>query len=159
MYTWIFDSKIGPLTLQSADGESVRTLHFGRRTEEEGMLFRSDDLPPVMREACRQVLEYLDGKRRIFDVPLQPAGTPFQLKVWQALQSIPYGEVRTYGQIAAAIGCPKASRAVGMANHCNPLPLFIPCHRVIGSDGRLTGFAGGLEIKEKLLRLEGFLLC
>lgn len=89
-----------------------------------------------------------------FDLPYQPSGTAFQLKIWQLLCRIPYGETRTYGQVAAWAGNPKASRAVGMANHRNPLPVFIPCHRVIGGNGKLVGYGGGLEIKQKLLLLE-----
>ena len=91
---------------------------------------------------------------RVFTVPLNPRGTPFQLRCWQALLEIPYGETRTYGWQAAMIGSPKACRAVGMGNHRNPLPILIPCHRVAGADGKLTGYAGGLNIKEKLLHIE-----
>ncbi len=97
---------------------------------------------------------YFNGTRTSFDLPLCPRGTDFQEAVWQALTAIPYGETRTYAQIAAQIGKPKACRAVGMANHHNPLPILIPCHRVIGANGRLTGYAGGLEIKKFLLDLE-----
>jgi methylated-DNA-[protein]-cysteine S-methyltransferase len=110
---------------------------------------------PLLEEGRRQLLEYLAGERQIFDLPLAPAGTPFQRAVWQALQTIPYGQTRSYGDIARQIGRPKAFRAVGMANHENPIPIFIPCHRVVGSDGSLTGYAGGLELKKALLGLEG----
>ena len=95
------------------------------------------------------------GERRDFDVPIRLEGTDFQLLVWNTLRTIPYGETRTYAQIAARIGRPKAVRAVGGANHNNPLPLLVPCHRVVGTDGRLVGFGGGLEIKRRLLELEG----
>ena len=95
--------------------------------------------------------------RREFTIPLEPAGTPFQKQVWEALRTIPYGETRTYGQIAVQIGRPKASRAVGMGNHKNPIAILIPCHRVIGADGSLTGYGGGLDIKEFLLKREGIL--
>lgn len=109
---------------------------------------------PLLREAARQLNEYFAGRRRVFDLPLRPAGTPFQQKVWQALQTIPYGQTRSYQEIAGQIGNLKACRAVGYANHNNPIAIIIPCHRVIGKSGRLTGYAGGLELKERLLRLE-----
>lgn len=112
---------------------------------------------PLLEEGRRQLLEYLAGERQEFTLPLAPAGTPFQRAVWQALQTIPYGQTRSYGDIARQIGRPKAFRAVGMANHENPIPIFIPCHRVVGSDGSLTGYAGGLELKKALLGLEGSL--
>ena len=111
--------------------------------------------PPVLAEARRQVLEYLAGARRSFDLPLDPRGTSFQRRVWAALTAIPWGETRTYAQIAAAVGSPRAVRAVGQANHRNPIPILIPCHRVVGADGTLTGYGGGLELKRKLLELEG----
>ena len=108
---------------------------------------------PVLAEARR--LEYLAGARRSFDLPLDPRGTSFQRRVWAALTAIPWGETRTYAQIAAAVGSPRAVRAVGQANHRNPIPILIPCHRVVGADGTLTGYGGGLELKRKLLELEG----
>lgn len=110
---------------------------------------------PLLLEAKRQLEEYFAGLRAGFSLPLNPQGTAFQKKVWQQLEAIPYGQTRTYGQIAAAVGQPTASRAVGGANHNNPIAIVIPCHRVIGANGKLTGYAGGLDIKEKLLRLEG----
>ena len=110
---------------------------------------------PLLDAAEAQLREYFAGTRRTFDLPLAPRGTAFQQRVWAALRAIPYGETRTYGELAAAIGSPSASRAVGMANHHNPIPIVIPCHRVIGANGTLTGYAGGLEIKRKLLALEG----
>ncbi len=105
-------------------------------------------------EAIRQLEAYFAGERREFDLPLLPQGTPFQLKVWARLREIPYGETISYGELAARLGNPKASRAVGMANGRNPLPIVVPCHRVIGSSGKLTGFGGGLPTKEALLGLE-----
>ena len=101
-----------------------------------------------------ELAAYFAGARRVFTVPLDPAGTPFQRRVWEALRSIPYGKTASYGAIAAQIGNPRAARAVGMANHCNPIPILIPCHRVVGAGGELTGYAGGLEIKRRLLELE-----
>lgn len=112
---------------------------------------------PVLAAGERQLSEYLAGRRQVFDLPLRPAGTPFQRRVWAALTAIPWGETRTYGQIARAIGAPNAARAVGQANHRNPIPIFIPCHRVIGAGGALTGYGGGLELKRILLELEGIL--
>lgn len=106
---------------------------------------------PVLDEACRQLSAWFAGERRAFDLPLGPEGTPFQRAVWRALRDIPYGETRSYGQIAAAIGRPAAVRAVGAANGQNPLALIVPCHRVIGASGALTGYAGGLERKRWLL--------
>ncbi len=102
----------------------------------------------------KQLDEYFQGRRKIFDIPLNPKGTEFQMRVWKALLKIPYGKTVTYKKLAGIIGSEKAYRAVGMANNKNPVPIIIPCHRVIGSDGSLTGYAGGLEIKRKLLLLE-----
>jgi len=109
---------------------------------------------PLIRKAAAQLDEYFKGKRKTFDLPLALHGTAFQTRVWEALQNIPYGQTVSYGQIAAAAGNPKACRAAGMANNRNPVTIIIPCHRVIGSDGSLTGYAGGLELKQKLLLLE-----
>lgn len=109
---------------------------------------------PLLKRAGEQLVAYFAGKRKIFDLPLAPKGTEFQQNVWKALQEIPYGETRSYGDIAKRIGNPKAYRAVGMSNNKNPLPIFIPCHRVIGTNGKLVGYAGGLDIKEHLLKLE-----
>jgi len=109
---------------------------------------------PVIKKASKQLEEYFNGKRRTFDLPITLHGTDFQIKVWKALQTIPYGETRSYGQLAALIENPKASRAVGMANNKNPISIIIPCHRVIGHNGSLVGYAGGLNIKQKLIDLE-----
>lgn len=109
---------------------------------------------PLLKEAKAQLDAYFAGRLKAFDLPLAPAGTEFQMKVWNALCDIPYGETITYGQLAGRIGNANASRAVGMANSRNPLPVFIPCHRVVGAGGKLTGYTGGLDIKEKLLQLE-----
>lgn len=114
---------------------------------------------PLLRAARTQLLEYLSGARRSFDLPLDPAGTAFQRSVWEALRAIPYGQTRTYGEMAAAVGRPRAVRAVGQANHVNPLPIFIPCHRVVGKNGALTGYAGGLDLKGALLALESGKEC
>ena len=110
---------------------------------------------PLTAQAARELEEYFDRRRCAFTVPLSPHGTEFQLAVWRALRDIPYGQTRTYGEIAAAMDRPRAARAVGMANHDNPLLILTPCHRVVGKDGALTGFACGLEVKRRLLELEG----
>lgn len=108
----------------------------------------------VIKETYRQLSEYFAGKRDSFDIPIKTQGTDFQEKVWNALKQIPYGETRSYKDIAIAIGKPKAMRAVGMANNRNPIMIVIPCHRVIGANGQLIGYGGGLDVKEKLLTLE-----
>ena len=113
---------------------------------------------PLLREAERQLKAYFAGKLRVFDLPVSASGTPFQQEVWAELRTIGWGELRSYGDVARAIGWPKAFRAVGMACHRNPVIIVVPCHRVIGASGALTGFAGGLDIKRSLLRLEGSLL-
>jgi len=107
------------------------------------------------KDAATQLAEYFAGKRREFEIDLAPFGTEFQLRVWNALRAIPYGAVRNYADVARAIGQPGAARAVGQANGCNPLPIVIPCHRVIASDGTIGGYSGGLAIKHRLLALEG----
>lgn len=114
-----------------------------------------DDLHSTLSDiAYFQIIEYLDGKRKQFDFPYELHGTEFQVKAWNALCEIPYGETRTYKEIATAMGNPKACRAVGMANHDNPLWIVVPCHRVVGANGKLTGYAGGLDMKAALLELE-----
>ena len=109
---------------------------------------------PLIKKAAAQLGEYFEGKRKNFDLPLSLHGTDFQLKVWKALQKIPYGKMTSYGEIARVIGNAAACRAVGMANNRNPIAIVVPCHRVIGKDGSLTGYGGGLDLKEKLLKLE-----
>lgn len=109
----------------------------------------------ITGQAAVELEEYFSGRRNTFTVSLSPHGTQFQCAVWKALRDIPYGQTRTYGEIAAIVGRPKAARAVGMANHDNPLMIFTPCHRVVGKNGSLTGFACGLEVKRSLLELEG----
>ena len=109
---------------------------------------------PLLKEAFRQLEEYFTGKRKDFDLPLDPEGTPFMKRVWKRLLEIPYGKTASYREIAVSIGIPGGMRAVGLASHRNPIPVIIPCHRVIGSDGRLVGYAGGLSLKRRLLALE-----
>lgn len=113
-----------------------------------------DSAPEILLEAARQIDEYIACRRTEFSIPISLSGTPFQKKVWEALSRIPYGSTITYAQLAASVGIPKAYRAVAQACHVNPIALVIPCHRVIGSDGSLTGYAGGLAIKRRLLALE-----
>ncbi|ACQ79040.1 methylated-DNA/protein-cysteinemethyltransferase [Beutenbergia cavernae DSM 12333] len=153
---------IGPLLLTGA--EALTAVWFSPSSEDMAAVRSSgalavdpEDAPPVLREAMRQLAEYFSGTRREFDVPLAPAGTPFQLRVWDLLREIPYGETRSYGDIAAALGDPGSSRAVGLANGSNPLSIIVPCHRVIGADGSLTGYGGGIDRKRFLLELEGAL--
>jgi methylated-DNA-[protein]-cysteine S-methyltransferase len=146
------DTPIGSLRLVS-DGTHVTAIEFeGQYADDRGGNHATD---AVLERCAAQLREYFTGDRREFDLPLAASGTVFQQSVWQALRDIPYGEVRSYSDIARAIGRKTAVRAVGAANGRNPLPIVIPCHRVIGSDGSLTGFAGGLRAKTLLLQLEG----
>ena len=139
---------VGSVTIMEEDGDIIYinfSSHTGDAIEKE---------TPVIREAVRQLSDYFDGKLKTFDLPLKMTGTPFQMKTWAALQTIPYGQTRSYGDIARQIGHTKACRAVGMANHNNPVSIVVPCHRVIGANGSLTGYGGGLPIKRQLLELE-----
>lgn len=147
---FFFQTDIGKIAVAD-NGSAVTHVLFEGEMLPCGAKIRRTD---IIAEAGIQLLEYLAGKRKIFDLPLEPAGTDFQKKVWQALLEIPFGETRSYGEIAKIIGNPNAARAVGMANGKNPIPVFIPCHRVIGSGGKLTGYSGGLGLKEYLLNLE-----
>jgi len=151
------DSPIGPLLL-AADDDGLRLIEFDspRHPVVQGDDWRAGD-NAVLRETRTQLDEYFAGTRRDFDLPLAPRGTEFQRNVWQALRRIPYGETISYAQLAMRIGKPSAMRAVGAANGRNPLPIVVPCHRVIGADGGLTGFGGGLPTKQFLLQLEGAL--
>ncbi|MDR1638001.1 MAG: methylated-DNA--[protein]-cysteine S-methyltransferase [Treponema sp.] len=141
---------IGRLGIGEENGAVSGVFFSGKRT------FPGYDSAetPLIKKAAGQLEEYFAGKRREFDLPLVLHGTDFQVSVWKALQSIPPGQTRTYGDIAALVGKPKACRAVGMANNRNPVPIIVPCHRVIGRDGSLTGYGGGLPVKQYLLELE-----
>jgi len=144
------DTVIGRLTLVEKDG-ALSNIFFENQQIPTGM---SEKETAVLEKAAKELDEYFKGKRKDFDIPIAPEGTKFQRKVWDALRDIPFGETRSYGQIARLMGNEKACRAVGAANGKNPLPIVIPCHRIIGKNGRLTGFAGGLDVKEKLLSIE-----
>ena len=141
--TRTLETPIGRLYLESEDGFLTRVSFTDI---EEGA---APDA--VLNAAADQIREYFSGTRKTFDLPLRPAGTPFQQSVWRALGQIPYGETATYADIARAVGRPRAFRAVGMANHSNPISIVIPCHRVVGASGALTGYAGGLDAKRWLL--------
>jgi methylated-DNA-[protein]-cysteine S-methyltransferase len=151
-----FDTPVGVLTI-AADHDGLRHIEFPTISHR---VIRADwvvGTDPVLERARRQLLEYFDGSRRDFDLPLRPRGTAFQMRVWQTLAEIPFGRTWSYKQLAQACGNANAMRAVGAANGRNPLPIVLPCHRVIGADGSLTGFGGGIETKAALLRLEGAL--
>jgi len=149
-YIFFYQTKIGIIGIVENDG-AVTNVYFPDEIIPSGMEMKETGL---IKKAGEQINEYFSGKRSNFDIPLAPEGTEFQKNVWNVLKKIPYGKTFSYKQVAAAVGNPKASRAVGMANNRNPIPLFIPCHRVIGSNGKLVGFAGGLDLKESLLKLE-----
>ncbi|OUO94263.1 methylated-DNA--[protein]-cysteine S-methyltransferase [Cloacibacillus sp. An23] len=142
---------VGNLLLSEEGGRLTGLSFLKGRPAPEDLNFRETQ---TLLEAKRQLEEYFDGSRRGFDIPLAPMGTPFQLRCWDALLKIPYGRTATYADIARAVGSPKAFRAVGLANNRNPIAIIIPCHRVIGSNGRLVGFGGGLDVKAFLLRFE-----
>jgi methylated-DNA-[protein]-cysteine S-methyltransferase len=154
------DTPIGTLTL-AADAVGLRHIEFPSNrhpVDRAGWVPGADGIAAdIIETAARQLHEYFDGTRRDFDLPLAPEGTAFQCEVWRTLATIPYGQTWSYRDLAHAIGKPAAVRAVGAANGRNPLPIVLPCHRVIGADGSLTGFGGGLPIKAALLRLEGAL--
>ena len=144
----VIDSPMGPLTVASTE-KGIASIHFGNSLPAGIVADVSAN-----RDTVDQLTEYFEGKRTQFELPLDVEGTPFQKAVWNELQRIPYGETRSYGEIAKAVGRPGAARAVGMANHDNPIAVVIPCHRVVGRDGSLTGYAGGLHLKEQLLSIE-----
>lgn len=152
-YAYI-DTPIGTLLI-AGDDAAVHRITFPQRghAAKPEPEWQQSQRGPV-GEAIRQLREYFTGKRAEFDLPLAPTGTAFQLSVWRRLQEIPYGETISYGELARRVGNPKASRAVGSANGANPLPIVIPCHRVIAGDGTLGGFGGGLPTKQTLLALE-----
>ena len=145
--TYTFNSPIGAVRLTEDDG-SITRIELIDATDEATST-------PLQREAARQILAFLRGERQQLEFSIRMVGTSFQQRVWHVLRQIPYGTTRTYGEVAAEIGNPRASRAVGMACNKNPLLLIVPCHRVIGANGKLTGFAYGTDAKQRLLELEG----
>jgi methylated-DNA-[protein]-cysteine S-methyltransferase len=174
LYTTIVDSPCGPLLCVVDQAGAVVRIEFGKGREAQKVYFQTTtekfqkttermrdsgievvEDPARTAEVRRQLEQYFAGERREFDLTLAPAGTPFELAVWEELRRIPFGETRSYGEIARTLGRPTAYRAVGRANGANPIPIVVPCHRVIGSDGSLTGFGGGLDAKSRLLELEG----
>ncbi|MDW5551263.1 methylated-DNA--[protein]-cysteine S-methyltransferase [Methanosarcina sp.] len=153
MYYDIIESPIGPILL-AGDEKGLRHLNFLKSKKIIEVPADWIENKKFFREVARQLEDYFSGKLQSFNLELAPEGTDFQKSVWKALCEIPYGETRTYKEIAVSIGKPKAYRAVGLANNRNPVAIIVPCHRVIGADGKLTGYASGLDIKEFLLRLE-----
>jgi len=157
-YIFFYDTPVGKIGIAERN-QKITQLFFANDNTYESISGPEEselrvEETALLQKAKMQLHEYFNGHRKAFDLPLAPEGTPFQLKVWNALLDIPYGETRSYKQIAAAAGNEKACRAVGMANNRNPISIIIPCHRVIGSTGKLVGYGGGLAIKEYLLELE-----
>ena len=149
---FFYDTELGRLGIRD-NSQNITNLYFeSENISRDDVIIEESDLTKL---AYTQIREYLDGQRKVFDLPLHPNGTEFQIKVWKALTEIPYGETRSYKDIAISIGNEKACRAVGMSNNKNPIPIIIPCHRVIGANKKLVGYAGGLDLKERLLDLEG----
>ena len=151
IHRFTYETVLGDVTLVEEDGA---LLAISLKSIQEGTELET----PIIQEAHRQIIEYLKGERKVFYLPIRLRGTDFQQQVWTALLDIPYGETRSYKQIAEAIGNPKGMRAVGMANNRNPLLIVVPCHRVIGANGSMVGYGEGVEMKEFLLRLEGSLI-
>jgi methylated-DNA-[protein]-cysteine S-methyltransferase len=149
-YVFSFESKIGNLNIYEANKKIFRIEYNEEKIDKEYIF----EMTPTIENATRQIEEYLNGDRKIFNVPIELYGTEFQVKVWNELLKIPYGETKTYKEIAMNIQNEKAYRAVGRANNKNPIPIIVPCHRVVGSDQSLVGYKGGLEIKKALLDIE-----
>lgn len=147
----VYNMQIGKILIAENNGKIIRIETFKENIKLDDLSRKETE---VIKQAKMQLEEYFVGKRKDFNIPLEIKGTEFQEKVWKALLEIPYGETRSYLDIAKAVGNPKASRAVGMANNKNKIMIVIPCHRVIGSNKKLVGYAGGLEVKEKLLKIE-----
>ncbi|HOE57035.1 MAG TPA: methylated-DNA--[protein]-cysteine S-methyltransferase [Bacillota bacterium] len=146
-----YESKIGRIGIAEKDGSISNVYISGDKLPEDAQLGETH----LLKEAVRQLESYFAGELKEFTLPLKPEGTEFMKKVWSALCEIPYGKTVSYKEIAEKVGVPKGARAVGIANNRNPIPIFIPCHRVIGADGSLTGYGGGLDMKKYLLELEG----
>lgn len=146
---YYYDTNIGKIGIVE-NGKSITHVEF----MDIGLKDINIIETTLIKEAFKQLNEYINGERKLFDLPLDPQGTQFQMKVWKALQEIPYGATCSYKEIAEKVGNVKACRAVGMANNRNPIAIIIPCHRVIGANGKLVGYGGGLHIKERLLNME-----
>ena len=149
-----FGSPIGRLLIL-ANNDGLAAIHFAPTSGAHAIAEHWTQGGSMVDDAARQLGEYFAGTRRSFDLPLAPKGTPFMTSVWNELVRIPYGATTSYGELARRLGKPKAARAIGSANGKNPIPIVVPCHRVIGANGTLTGFAGGLDVKRQLLELEG----
>ncbi|MGH2905850.1 MAG: methylated-DNA--[protein]-cysteine S-methyltransferase [Solirubrobacterales bacterium] len=147
------DSPIGELLL-AGDGENITHLYMAGAGDYSHMYEGRERDQAIFADAVEQLDQYFGGELTRFDLPLAPRGSEFQIAVWKALREIPYGETRTYGEIAEQVGMPQAARAVGTANNRNPIAVIVPCHRVIGAGGKLVGYAGGLDRKQQLLELE-----
>lgn len=153
IYFTNYHSPIGLLRIYE-ENQCITAIEFAFKTPDNPETGEEKETN-LLKKAVQQLSEYFDGTRKSFDLPLAPKGTDFQQKVWKALQAIPYGDTVSYKYIAEAINCPKGFQAVGMANNQNPIPIVIPCHRVIGATGKLVGYAGGLNVKTQLLTIEG----
>lgn len=167
-YGCYMDSPVGKLQLVEKDGSLTHVLFCSRREPKPPggnghevlakvagkTVYFTEECTPLLKKVKKELEEYFAGKRRTFTIPMDPEGTPFQRKAWEGLRTIPYGQTRTYKQMAEYAQCPLGYRAIGMANNKNPISIIVPCHRVIGSDGKLVGFGGGLDKKELLLELE-----
>lgn len=153
---FLYQTNLGQILIEETD-KKITKINFCGQDKKEDFIKQENTIQietALIKQTYQQLQEYLAGQRKKFDIPIKMKGTQFQIKVWNELLKIPYGQTRSYQEIAVAIENPKAVRAVGMANHNNPIGIIVPCHRVIGKNGNLTGYAGGLDIKEKLLKLE-----
>ncbi|MDS1030881.1 methylated-DNA--[protein]-cysteine S-methyltransferase [Bacillota bacterium LX-D] len=149
-YIFFYKTEIGKIGI-AENRNAISNLYFPKeQIPQDAVIYETE----ILKEAGNQLQSYLSGGLKNFTLPLAPVGTEFMLCVWESLRSIPYGKTRSYQEIAQSLGNKKASRAVGLANNRNPIPIFIPCHRVIGANGKLTGYRGGLQIKTQLLELE-----
>jgi methylated-DNA-[protein]-cysteine S-methyltransferase len=151
---FFYKTDIGEIGIAEKENE-ITNLYFNKESILEEATVKETRL---IKDASEQLASYLAGRRKIFELPLAPIGTEFMKSVWNALQTIPYGETRSYGEIAQHIGKPRAYRAVGLSNYKNPIPIFIPCHRVIGANGALVGYLGGLDMKKRLIEMEKLML-
>ena len=153
--TTVVDSPVGQLCLAATDEGLTHILFLAKMDQIPQVVPGTGAAARIVRETERQLADYFGGRRREFDVPLAPAGTEFQRAAWKALADVPYGKTISYAELARRMDRPRAVRAVGAANGANPIPIILPCHRIIGADGTLTGYGGGLDTKRRLLSLEG----